>query len=75
MKKYQMRNGAGMQRVGKHTARVFLVSCLAMSACASPAFAAAAGVTAEQRIWVARYTFSGENPVTVAELADVLAEH
>ena len=75
MKRHKRGKRMGVQRVGGHTARFFLVSCMAMSVCASPAFAAETNMTAEQRIWVARYTFSGENPVTEAELADVLAEH
>ena len=75
MKKIKMGKSIGVQRVGGHTARFFLVSCMAMSVCASPAFAADPIVPAEQSIWVARYTFSGENPVTEAELADVLAAH
>ena len=75
MNQYKVGRKTGVQRVEGHTARFFLVSCMAMSVCASPAFAAEPTVTAEQRIWVARYTFSGENPVTEAELADVLAAH
>ena len=75
MKQHKMGKRTSVQRVGGHTARFFLVSCMAMSVCASPAFAAEPTVPAEQRIWVARYTFSGENPVTEAELADVLAAH
>ena len=49
-----------------------------MAAYAPIAASAAENVTddaAQQRLWVARYTFSGENPVTAAELADVLAAH
>ena len=49
-----------------------------MAAYAPIAASAAENVTddaAQQRIWVARYTFSGENPVTEAELADVLTAH
>ena len=75
MKQHAMGKRSGVRRVGGHTARFFLVSCMAMSVCASPALAAEMSVPAEQRIWVARHTFSGENPVTEAELADVLAAH
>ena len=75
MKQHAMGKRTGVRRVGGHTARFFLVSCMAMSVCASSALAAEMSVPAEQRIWVARHTFSGENPVTEAELADVLAVH
>ena len=75
MKQHTTEKRSGVQRVGGHTARFFLVSCMAMSVCASSALAAEMSIPAEQRIWVARYTFSGENPVTEAELADVLAAH
>ena len=76
MKKIKMGNSIGVQGVGGHTARFFVVLCAAMTAYAPPlASAADASAPAEQSIWVARYTFSGENPVTEAELADVLAAH
>ena len=76
MKKIKMGKSIGVQGVGGHTARFFVVLCAAMTAYAPPlASAADAPAPAEQSIWVARYTFSGENPVTEAELADVLAAH
>jgi outer membrane protein, OMP85 family len=46
-----------------------------MNVCSFHASAEETSAAAEQSIWVARYTFSGENPVTEAELADVLAAH
>ena len=40
MKQHKMGKRTSVQRVEGHTARFFLVSCMAMSVCASPAFAA-----------------------------------
>ena len=64
-----------MQRVGRHTVRFFIALCAAMNVGSFPASAEETNTVTEQSIWVARYTFSGENPVTEAELADVLAAH
>ena len=74
MKKYKRANRTGVRRVGRHTARFFLVSCIAFSACAS-LVSAAERPNGEKSVRVMRYTFSGENPVTAEELADVLAPH
>ena len=76
MKKIKTGKSVGVQAVGGHTARFFVVLCAVMTAYAPPlASAADAPAPAEQSIWVARYTFSGENPVPAAELSDVLAVH
>ena len=75
MRKRKNKNCEGVQRVGRHTARFFIALCAAMNVCSFPASAEETSTVTEQSIWVARYTFSGENPVTEAELADVLAAH
>ena len=75
MRKRKNKNCEGVQRVGRHTARFFIALCAAMNVGSFPASAEETSTVTEQSIWVARYTFSGENPVTEAELADVLAAH
>ena len=75
MRKRKNKNCEGVQRVGRRTARFFIALCAAMNVCSFPASAEETSTVTEQSIWVARYTFSGENPVTEAELADVLAAH
>ena len=75
MTKYKREKRAGVQRVGEHTVRLFLASCTTMTLCAPAALAAEEFAPAQERIWAARYTFSGENPVTEKELADVLAKY
>ena len=45
MKKHKMRNGSGVQRVGRHTVRFFVVACAAMAAYAPIAASAAENVT------------------------------
>ena len=75
MRKRKNKNCEGVQRVGRRTARFFIALCAAMNVCSFPASAEETSTATEQSIWVARYTFSGENPVTEAELADVLAAH
>ena len=75
MRKRKNKNCEGVQRVGRHTARFFIALCAAMNVGSFPASAEETNTVTEQSIWVARYTFSGENPVTEAELADVLAAH
>ena len=75
MRKRKNKNCEGVQRVGRHTVRFFIALCAAMNVGSFPASAEETSAAAEQSIWVARYTFSGENPVTEAELADVLAAH
>ena len=72
MTKHENTKIAGVQHVDGHTVRLFIIACAAVTMYASPVGAAE---NAQESIWVARYTFSGENPVTEAELADVLAEH
>ena len=72
MTKHENTKLAGVQHVDGHTVRLFIIACAAVTMYASPVGAAE---NAQQRLWVARYTISGENPVTVAELANVLAEH
>ena len=75
MRKRKNKNCEGVQRVGRHTVRFFIALCAAMNVCSFPASAEETSAATEQSIWVARYTFSGENPVTDAELADALAAH
>ena len=75
MRKRRNKKYEGVQRVGRHTAPFFIAFCAAMNVCSFHASAEETSAEAEQSIWVARYTFSGENPVTEAELADVLAAH
>ena len=75
MRKRRNKKYEGVQRVGRHTAPFFIALCAAMNVCSFHASAEETSAAAEQSIWVARYTFSGENPVTEAELADVLAAH
>lgn len=75
MKKYKSVKRTGVQHVGGHTARFFIAACASMAVCMPFAFAAEASSVPQENIWVARYTFSGENPVTAEELADVLAAH
>ena len=75
MRKRKNKNCEGVQRVGRHTVRFFIALCAAMNVGSFPASAEETNTVTEQSIWVARYTFSGENPVTEAELADVLAAH
>ena len=75
MRKRKNKKCEGVQRVGRHTAPFFIALCAAMNVCSFHASAEETSAAAEQSIWVARYTFSGENPVTEAELADVLAAH
>ena len=76
MKRHKKKRVNGVQGVSGHAARLFIAVCAAAAACTPFARGAAAPPTAAPAsIWVARYTFSGENPVTEAELADVLAPH
>ena len=75
MRKRKNKKCEGVQRVGRHTVPFFIAFCAAMNVCSFPASAEETSAATEQSIWVARYTFSGENPVTEAELADVLAAH
>ena len=75
MRKRKNKNCEGVQRVGRHTVRFFIALCAAMNVGSFPTSAEETNTVTEQSIWVARYTFSGENPVTEAELADVLAAH
>ena len=75
MRKRRNKKYEGVQRVGRHTAPFFIALCAAMNVCSFHASAEETSAAAEQSIWVARYTFSGENPVTEAELAEVLAAH
>ena len=75
MRKRKNKSCEGVKSVGRHTASFFIALCAAMNVGSFPASAEETNTVTEQSIWVARYTFSGENPVTEAELADVLAAH
>ncbi|MBF1685463.1 MAG: ShlB/FhaC/HecB family hemolysin secretion/activation protein, partial [Selenomonas sp.] len=75
MNQMNIKHVTNAHRVKKRLLTAGLAALCAVSC--TPA-AHAAEKTAEkttESIWVARYTFDGENPVTDAELRDILAPH